>query len=175
MDGFPGGAGPAAGRVFIDFTHGIDANAASANRKRWAERLGTIEKQFGKGGRDNLWSAPTGEVYEYVAARKQAKVKVEAGRLTVSLPDTVSGAALTVKLTGIKPETVLTAPAGATLYRQGNQVWITTPVIGLPGSPAPKPAMRRIYAGPLKDLTWEKPVSLAGVRILQFGGVEAGF
>jgi hypothetical protein len=54
-------------------------------------------------------------------------------------------------------------------------VWITTPVIGYPGSPRPQPQVRRIYAGPLKDLTWDKPESLAAVRILQFGGVGAGF
>lgn len=175
MDAFPADPGPAAGRVFIDFTHGIDAKPESANQQRWAARLDTIAKKFGKAGRDNLWSASTGEIYEYVAARKQAKVKVESGKLTISLPDTIAGAALTVKLTGIKADTPLTAPPGATLYRKDNQVWLTTPLIGAAGAPRPKPYVKRIYAGPIKDLTWDKPVSLAAVRILQFGGVEPGF
>ncbi len=61
------------------------------------------------------------------------------------------------------------------LYRKGDQVWLTTPVIGYAGAARPKPHVKRIDAGPIKDLAWEKPVSLAAVRVLQFGGVEAGF
>jgi Polysaccharide deacetylase len=167
--------GPAAGDVHVDFTHGISADPNSANYRRWIQRLDTIAGRYGQAGRDSLWSAPTGQILDYVTAARAAKVTVQAGKLTVELPDSIPGSRLTVMLKGIPAASALTAPAGATLYRQGDTAWITTPMIGQPGSPCPKPQVKRIYAGAIKDMAWDRPIRLAAVRLLQNAPPAKGF
>lgn len=158
--------GPPTDTMFIDFTHGVDPDPASKHYKLWASRLDTIASRYGKQGKDNMWAASTGRILDYASAATAAKVKAEAGRITVQLPDSIPGSRLTLKLKGIKADP-LAVPPGATLYRQGDTVWLTTPMIGQPGSPSPKPLVERIYSGPVKDMTWPKPIALAAVRILQ--------
>lgn len=175
MTGFPSGAGPAAGRVVIDFTHGIDASAASANQQLWSQRLTTIATQYGKAGADNVWSAPTGEIYDYAAARKAATVSTQPGKVTLSLPNTAPGTALTLHLTGLKADTVLPPSPGATIYRSGSEAWVTSPEVQGEPSLMAQLQVERIYSGPMKNLTWATPVTLAGVRISQFGSTATGF
>jgi hypothetical protein len=160
---------PQPGDFIIDFTHGMDADAESANNKRWVERLNHTAKNWGPQGDNSIWVAPTDEVVNYSLAAREAKVTIANGSLKVDLPDTVPGSALTLKISGLDEKAVLQAPQGATLYRQNNTVWLTTPVIGTPGAPPVAPRVRRIYSGEIKNLTWDKPVSIAGVRIRQFG------
>lgn len=159
--------GPAPGDVFIDFTHGIDAKPESPNHRRWTERLTTIATAHGKTGRDDVWSTSTGDAYAYVAARGVAQVSVEAGRLSVMLPDELPGTPLTIELTGVPATTELPAVAGGIVYRAGDRAWVTTPTLNAPGSAAPRPQLRRVYEGPVKDVTFEKPIQLAGVRVRQ--------
>lgn len=172
--GIPEG-GPKPGRVFIDFTHGIDENPTSENHQRWAARLDLIESRWGAKGDDSLWCAQTGEVLEYVAARGVAKVEAERGRVRVTLPDDAPGAALTLVLVGVSEDAKLAAPEGGVVYRQGDRVWVTSPTIGTPGAPAPGPKVQRSYAGELKQLTFPSPVAIAGVRVLQRGPTADDF
>ncbi|HWI55690.1 MAG TPA: polysaccharide deacetylase family protein, partial [Bacillota bacterium] len=74
MADFPGADqdGPATNNLVIDFTHGIERDAGSANQQRWRTRLKTIESRWGAGGADSLWCAPTAEVADYVRAAKAA-------------------------------------------------------------------------------------------------------
>ncbi len=122
-----------------------------------------------------MWVAPTDEVVRYRLAARAAKITVSKGMVSVTLPDNLPSSALTLKLTGINPTTVFAPPANATMYRQGSIVWLTTPTIGKPGTLLSAPHVHRIYTGPLKDLVWDKPVRIAGVRIRQFGPGTPGF
>ena len=158
--------GPVADQMFIDFTHGINSDHQSNHYKLWAARMSNIASRFGKQGKDNMWSAPTGNILDYASAASAAKVKAEPGRLTVQLPDNIPGSRLTLKIKGIKAET-LKVPEGAVCYRQGDTTWITTPMIGKPGSPAPTPNVKRIYSGEVKDIHWDTPIALAAVRLMQ--------
>lgn len=158
--------GPKEGMLHIDFTHGISDKPDSANFKRWTERLTSIAAGYGAQGKDNLWCAPTGDVVDYVVAAKGAKVSVTPGRLSVSIPDELPGSFLTFKLTGIPSTVKLDPPAGGILYRDGDTVWVTSPMIGQPGAPAPKPHVKLLYSGEVKDLTFDKSVALAAVRLL---------
>lgn len=166
MAGFPvrDGDGPV-NRFVIDFTHGIDPKPDSANHQRWRTRLKTIAGQWGAQGKDNLWCAPSGEVADYLRAVRVAKVSVGRDRLTVGIPDEVPGTALTVRLSGIPEKTTLSAPPGGVLHRRGDTVWVTTPVIGQAGSPAPVPGIRQAYAGPPGDIAFDKPCAVAGVAV----------
>jgi hypothetical protein len=162
-------AQPQAGDFIIDFTHGMDGDAQSANNKRWIERLNHIAKNWGPQGDNSMWVAPTDEVVNYSLAARAAKATLSKGKLKIDLPDTVSGSALTLKISGVGEKTLLQAPAGTTLYRREDTVWLTTPIIGQSGAPPLAPRVRRIYVGEIKNLAWKKPVAIAGVRIRQFG------
>jgi hypothetical protein len=91
------------------------------------------------------------------------------GSLTVDLPETTPGSPLTLKISGLSEKSALRAPEGGSLFRQGDTVWLTTPIIGQTGAAPVLPRVRRIYAGEVKNLNWEKPVAIAGVRLRQFG------
>lgn len=164
---FPGTGkgGPAANSLVVDFTHGIEQKPESANQKRWRARLETIERQWGAGGADTLWCAPTADIADYVHAAQSARVSVAAGRVTVSLPGTIPGSALTLRLSGIGTQAVTPAPAGGALYRQGESVVLTTPVIGQRGALPPAPRLKKIYDGPAVSVDFAKPEAVAGVTV----------
>lgn len=163
MKEFP--AAPQAGDFLIDFTHNLDGDSASANNKRWTARLDRIFESYGPKGDNSMWVAPSDEVVAYWFAARAAKVSVGAGRLSVELPDSLPGSALTLRMSGLKTASALRAPAGGALYLGGDALYLTTPTIGETGIRPPMPRVRRIYAGEVKNLTWDKPVSIAGVRI----------
>ena len=165
---------PHLGDFFVDFTHNIEA-APSANNTRWRARLNYIAQTWGPQGDNSMWVAPTNEVATYALAARAAKITLKADNLSVELPDTVAGSALTLKISGLNPQTVLLLSPGATLYRQGETAWLTTPVIGRVGVPSPTPHVHRIYLGEVKNLTWEKPVVLAGVRFRRDAALPEGF
>ncbi|HEX8552811.1 MAG TPA: hypothetical protein VF681_14785 [Abditibacteriaceae bacterium] len=100
-----------------------------------------------------------------------ADAGVKNGTLSVEVPDEVPGSALTLKIGGVPANATLQAPAGGALFRQGKTLWLTTPVIGKAGA-KPVADIHRIYEGEVKTVTWDKPVSLAGVRLMQMGGVS---
>lgn len=166
--------GPAREQIHIDFAHGIDAEG-TPHHGLWTQRLESIASRFGKAGKDSIWCAPTGQILDYVGARRQAKISAEGGRLKVELPDSIPGSQLTLKIKGISEATLPPVPEGATVYRQGDTVWLTTPMIGLPGAPAPEPLVKRIYVGEVKDFSWPTPVKLAGIRLLQGWPVDKDF
>ncbi len=165
---------PRPGDFFIDFTHNIEA-APSANYTRWKARLHYIAQTWGSQGDNSMWVAPTNDVATYALAARAAKLVVIDNDLRVELPETAPGSALTLKISGLAPETVLPIPPGATLYRQGDTAWLTTPVIGREGVPTPTPHVHRIYLGEVKNLTWDKPVAIAGVRIRRDAALPEGF
>jgi hypothetical protein len=171
MADFPGADqdGPDANSLVIDFTHGIERQADSANQTRWRARLETIERRWGAKGADSLWCAPTAEVADYVRAAKAGKVTVSSGKLTVSIPDELPGTALTLRLSKLRAETPLRAPEGGTLFQQGDNLVLTTPRIGLPGAAAPRPRLKCIYDGPAVSVDFVKPVPVAGVTLRVFG------
>jgi len=166
---------PQAGDFIIDFTHGMNADPQSVNNKLWVQRLDHIARSWGAQGDNSMWVAPTDEVVNYSIAAREAKLSIARGSLTVDLPDTAPGAALTLKISGVGQGTILKAPQGGTLYRQGDTVWLTTPLIGEPGAPPPEPRLRRVYAGEAKTIDFDKPVSIAAVRLRQSGPVAEGF
>jgi hypothetical protein len=173
MQGFP--ATLRSGDLVIDFTHGMEANPQSANHRRWIERLTQLTTRYGRTGDDTVWCAPTSEIVEYTLAARAAVVQCQRGRLTVRRPTALPGAALTLKLSGVDPHSRIIAPPGGRLYRQGDQVWITTPVLGRPGVPPPAPLLKRIYVGPVQNVTLAKPARIAGIRVLQRGEPKPGF
>jgi hypothetical protein len=173
MAGIP--ATPGAGDFVIDFTHGMEADPNSANHKRWLTRLGTLAARSGRAGDDTLWCAPTSEVIDYTLAARAATVRTANGKVALTVPAQLSGTALTLHLVGIAPKTVLPTPVGGRLYRQGTEVWITTPPLGAPGTAPPKPGIVKVYEGSLQDFTPPNPIRLAGVRVLQRGEPKPGF
>ncbi len=168
--GFPAELKP--GRLQIDFTHGTNPDPASPNAQRWKQRMDTLSARYGKDGDDSMWSAPVQDVIQYVLASSRAQLKTGAGYLAVSLPADSPGTRLTIRLEGIPASTMLTPPEGGLLHRRGTTVWVTTPMLGLPGTPAPEPRIKRIFSGPAGVRTFEKPVRLAGVRIFHTGKPE---
>jgi hypothetical protein len=167
--GFPK-VGPKRGDLVIDFTHGIEPGSDSANQRRWIARLSNIAARFGRSGADTIWCAPTTDVIDYTLTARVATLEASQGRLTVQLPDSAPGSALTLKLTGVSERSRLDAPPGGRLYRKGNQAWITTPRIGRRGAAMPKPPLKLLYQGPVKDVTLDRPHAVAGVRLMQEGG-----
>jgi len=166
MSGFPvlDGDGPLK-RLIIDFTHVIEQAASSANNQRWRKRLSTISDQWGAKGRDNLWCAPTSEIADYLRAMRVAKALLGRDQLTISIPYGIPGSRLTARLTGIPASARLTAPPGTVLYRRGDTAWITTPMIGMEGSPAPLPHIRCAYAGPPGTIDLGSHCVVAGVSV----------
>lgn len=164
-----------AGRVVIDFTHGIEADPNSANHTRWQKRLEHIAKTWGRDGDDSLWNAPTDEIVAYDLASKSAKITAEKGKIRVELPDEMPGSALTLHFKNWNPAAKLAVPNGATFYQKGAEAWLTTPVIGKVGANSPSPHLERIYSGKVKTVTLEEPRKIAGVRVLQRGGAKADF
>lgn len=171
LAGFP--ATPATDDLIIDFTHGMEADPAAPNHTRWKARLDSIAGRFGSGGDDSMWCAPTGDVVAYTLAARGAKLETGPGRVTLRVPNGLPGTTLTIHLSGVT--TPITAPPGATLYRRGPEVWITTPRIGLPGAPAPLPHLQCVYRGPVKTVTLAAPARIAGVRVLQQGEPKSGY
>jgi len=169
---FPMGGEVVPGLLQIDFTHGIDKNPYSENRERWKDRMDHIASDYGAQGDDSVWSAPTEAVIHYVEAAKEAKVEISENHLRVILPDSAPGSPLTVRLEGIPESTVLPQPEGGLLYRDGSTVWITTPMLGLPGADMPEPAIVSIYEGPVGKKEFEEPVDLAGVQVFHRGSAS---
>lgn len=168
---FPEG-GPKPGLLQIDFTHKTDPNPQSPNQQRWKQRMEIISSRFGKDGDDSLWSAPVERVVHYALASQKATLQVEAGRLTVKLPEDAPGTPLTIRLEGIPESTPLSPPEGGLLYRQGRTVWLTTPLLGQPGTATPQPAIHREFSGPVGLHTFDTPTLLAGVEIYHIGRLE---
>lgn len=166
MSGIPvlDGDGPV-NRFVIDFTHGIEQKPDTANHQRWRTRLKTISERWGAAGKDNLWCAPTGAIADYLRAARSAKVVAGRGKLTVTIPDDIPGTALTIRLSGIPEKAPLTAPPGGVLHRQGDTVWVTTPLIGEAGTPSPLPGLRQVYAGPPGEIKLDKACDVAGVAV----------
>jgi predicted transcriptional regulator len=163
--------GPKTDSFVIDFTHNIDRNEGSENQKRWTERLNTIATKWGAAGKDNVWVAPTDAVGDYLRAAKAATVTVTAGKLNVTIPDELPGTALTLKLSGVKAQG-LKAPEGGALYQKDDTVWLTTPMMGIPGAMMPK--LVCVYEGKPSSLTFDRPIKVAGVGISFLGQVETG-
>lgn len=160
---------PVAGGIVVDFTHGMSGDKNSPNHRRWRERLGHIASRHGRSGADDVWSAPTQEIVEYILTARSARIRCEPGMLNVSTPAESPGSPLTIRLDGISDGDVLPVPAGGVVYRRGNQAWITTPRLGLAGTPPPKPSVRRSHTGPPRSITFPRPVRVAGLRLLQRG------
>ncbi len=173
MWSFPKEPGPAAGEFIIDFTHGI-GDPGTDSYARWEQRLGNIGQMYGAAGKDNVWCAPSGEIFNYVNARMKARVSLADGQLSVSLSDEIPGSPLTIKLTGISGD-LGEVPAGTTVYRQGDVAWVTTPTIGKRGARIPGPAVKRIYAGKVESVSLPEPAKIAAVRIKQFGKPADGY
>jgi hypothetical protein len=155
--------GPSPGTLLIDFTHVIDQKPDSANQRRWRIRLETIERRWGAGGADRLWCAPTAEIADYVKAAKAAAINVKPGRLSINLPDSMPGSALTLRLRGIGAKALVAAPPGGALHRQDGDVVLTTPLIGTRGAAPPTPALIPIYDGKPVSTDFGKPARIAGV------------
>jgi hypothetical protein len=166
---------PAAGNFIIDFTHGMEADPASANYRRWRERLGSIAARFGHRGDDSVWCAPTSEVVAYTFAAKSAKLESRSGKISLHLPANLPGTPLTLHLSDLPETARIAAPPGGTLHRRGTEAWVTTPRIGHPGTPAPLPHLRCVYRGPVRPVTLSVPERVAGVRVLQQGKPKEGF
>lgn len=160
---------PTLGDFIVELTHSLDPVEGSENRNAWSTRLAYLETTYGAAGADSLWSAPSAEVFDYAAAARVATLSITPGRVHLSLPDGAPGAALTLKLTGIPLATVIAPPPGGTAYRSGTTVWLTTPFLGQPGSPAPFPRLVRRYQGPVQELLFDSAVRVAGVQIHQQG------
>ena len=173
MAGFP--AQPKPSDLIIDFTHGMDPDSTSPNNIRWHERLKNIAGLYGRTGKDNMWCASTPEIVEYSLAAHAVKVQPQKGEVTLSLPSTAPGSSITFKMKGINAKSEIMAPSGGAMYRKGDEVWITTPVIGVAEAAAPNPHIKRIYEGPVKDVTLEAPAHIAGIRVLQFGEMQADY
>jgi hypothetical protein len=168
-------ASPREGDCVIDFTHGMEADPNSANHKRWRSRLTTIAARSGAAGDDTLWCAPTSEIVDYTLAARAATLRATRGKIELTLPRALAGTPLTLHLVGIPPGTVLVPPAEGTLYRQGDQVWLTTPALSKPGAAPPAPGIVKVYDGTLQDFHPAKPIRVAGVRVLQRGEPKPGF
>lgn len=169
-----GGKGPD-GRLFIDFTHGIDQKPESENQQRWKARLEHIAAHWGAAGSDTLWCAPTGEVADYARLARAAKVVAAPGKVTVSVPAELPGSALTIRLDGLGERVKAAAPSGGTLHRQGAVAWLTTPVLGTPGAPPPSPRVRQVAAGKPGELALPAGCKVAAVMVRLFGALPAGF
>lgn len=168
-------AKPQPGDFIIDFTHGMDKDPESVNYKRWVQRLDYIAKNWGAAGDNSMWVAPTEEVVNYHLAAQAAKVTTAPGKITITLPDDVPGSTLTLKISGLSDKTQLKALDGGVLHRQGDTVWLTTPTIGVLGTPPPTPRLKKVYSGEVKNVAFDKPVAIAGVRFLQSGPVANDF
>lgn len=158
-----------AGAIIIDFTHNIEADSRSKNHQRWKTRLDRIASRWGDKGSDEIWCAPSDEIFEYASALKSAKLSLQPGKLSLSLPDNVPGASLTIHLSGLPEQATISAPPQSILHRNSSEAWLTTPLIGQPGSPLPKPMVRRIHAGRAANFKLDKPASIAAIRLLQSG------
>lgn len=166
--GLPAGE-PEQGGFIIDFTHKIDGDPASDNHRRWTQRLEHIASKFGKDGSDTMWCAPTAEVVNYALASREAVVEARRGRLSVTLPPSAPGSALTIKLTGLSAKSRFSVPEGVTIHRRGTEAWITTPMLGQRGAEPPLPRIKRIYEGPVTNVTLSAATPIAGVRLQQAG------
>ncbi len=162
--------GPAEGDLIIDFTHAIATDPESPNQQRWKERLTNISSQYGAGGTDEFWSAPTQDVIAYWRAAKTAEVKAAPGSLTVTIPEDLPGTPLTLRMEGVSASTEIPVPEGGSIYRQGTTVWLTTPIIGKPGAKPQTPKVKRIYQGDAQpSIVLDSPQRIAAVRVRQHG------
>lgn len=160
---------PVAGDLIIDFGHDIDQSTGSANRQLWEQRLAYVGT-WGADGSDRLWCAPTAEIADYRLAAERVTVAVSHGGLTLHLPDDAPGSRLTVRVDGLAADAALAVPAGGTLYRQGATAWVTTPFLGVAGSPPPAD-LEVVYRGSAADVASFPGGArrIAGVRVHQQG------
>jgi hypothetical protein len=169
MDGIPVN-GPAAGDLIIDFTHNLSPDPGSPNQKRWTERLSTLVTKFGADGTDEFWSAPTQDVIGYWRAAKAAEAQLTPGKLSISLPDSLPGTPLTIRLEGVPADANIPAPTGGSICRKDSTVWITTPTIGTSGAAALTPSVKPVYKGPpAPSIPLDSPMRIAAVRVRQHG------
>ena len=166
---------PSPGDFVLDFTHGM-GKPGEANVLRWERRLGKIAAEFGAGGDDSVWCGSTGEIIAYHAVAGKARAGSDKGGIFVEVPEGSFKTPLTLKIKLARPlQTIPSPPPGSLLYRQGDEIWLTTPPLGgdsTPGFLRAKP----VHAGPFKEkISFEKPVRLAAVRILQKGDPGADF
>lgn len=165
---------PQSGDWILDFTHGIDADVSSTNFKRWQARLQFIDEKWGANGDDSVWCAPTNGVTAYAQAAQAATLNVEKRRLSLEIPDDLPATALTLHFSGLSPSTELETPSCSTLYRRGSEAWLTTPILGKPGT-SPPARLERIYAGEPKNVTFDQARHIAGVRLRQNGDAAPNF
>ena len=165
---------PQNGDFIIDFTHGMSGDADSVNAKLWKERLDYVAR-YGARGDNSMWVAPSNQIVNYRLAAQKAVVKVAPSVITVFLPDDAPGSALTLKLSGLSAQTKLLAPVGTTLFRQNDVAWLMTPLIGAERGAALQPRLKKIYDGPIMDLSWDEPVKIAGVRLRQSAPLAADY
>ena len=166
---------PKDGDMFIDFTHRIN-KPGTENYQRWEKRLTNIEKQFGKNGDDSMWAADSEKILGYFTASKKAELKLGEKGFSISIPDGIPGSALTIVLSKVAKSAKFPPPKGGSVYRQGDKVWITTPMIGKPGIPLPKPAIKLAYKGKIKEnITFEKAIKFAAIRLLQCGSIDKDY
>ena len=173
MAGFPEDGGPVPNdQLILDFTHSISSDPQTPNYQRWQKRMETIVSRYGKTGSNDFWNAPAEQIINYKLAADKAEIHVDGNGITVRLPDDIPGSALTLQINNVPPNAVLAPPEGGVLYQKGSTVWLTTPVIGKPGSPLPDPSIKCIFKGPAGEYAFEKPEKLAGVLVKHFGQGE---
>lgn len=174
MDSFPQPR-PAPGELVLDFTHAMGKEGES-NVLRWERRLGKIAAGFGAGGDDSVWCGSTAEIIAYHATATKARAGSDKRGIFVGVPPGSFKTPLTLRIKLARPlEKIPPPPAGTLLYRQGDQLWITTPPLGddqTPGFLRAKPARTVPFQ---EKLTFAEPVRLAAVRILQKGDPGPGF
>ena len=89
--------------------------------------------------------------------------------MTISLPDDIPGSALTLRLQGIGSPALVESPEGGAFHRQGDAWVLTSPRIGLWGTPPPIPRLKCVYDGPAVSINFQKPIPVAGVTLRLFG------
>lgn len=174
MDSFPRPR-PEPGDFVLDFTHGM-GKAGEANVARWERRLGRIAADFGAAGDDSVWCGSAAEIVAYHAVATKARAGSDKNGIFVEVPEGAFKTPLTLRVKLAKPLDLLpAAPSGAIVYRQGDELWITTPPLGDDSTPAFLRATP-VHEAPFQDkIIFGNPVRLAGVRILQQGDPGAGF
>lgn len=169
---FPMGGEVVPGLLQIDFTHGMSEDPNSDTIRRWKARMDHIAGKYGAGGDDSVWCAPVSSIIHYRKAAVAAELKFSEDGLSVRLPDEAPGSPLTVRVKGVPEPVELPVPEGGVLYRKGETVWITTPMLGKPGTAPPKPMISSLYSGPVGKREFAEPIELAGVQVFHRGNAK---
>ncbi len=174
MDSFPQPR-PQPGDFVLDFTHGM-GKAGEPNVLRWERRLGRIFSEFGAEGDDSMWCGSSAEIVAYHAAATKARAGIDKAGIFVEVPEGSAKTPLTLRIKLARPlDSLPPAPPGAIVYRQGNDVWVTTPPLGSDATPGFLRA-KPVHAGPFEEkIVLPAAVRLAAVRLLQNGNPGDGF